>query len=213
MINIQETSQITKIYLVENCYGDPNKVYIGKTKNCRKAKHLRTYGDKAKYFYIDEVDSLEYKDWIKLERFWIEQFRQWGFQLMNGNNGGGGPSFCSEESKLKLRIKNKGKPKPQGFGKNISKVKLSQNLVMSQETKDKISKSKTNHPCFQTKSFKEKHSKPINQLDKNGDIINSFKSIEAASNSNIKFKRSNISCCLTGFSKSAYGYKWEYKNL
>lgn len=27
---------MTKIYLVENCYGDSNKVYIGKTKNSRR---------------------------------------------------------------------------------------------------------------------------------------------------------------------------------
>jgi hypothetical protein len=31
---------ITKIYLVENCYGDPNKVYIGKTINSRKKVHI-----------------------------------------------------------------------------------------------------------------------------------------------------------------------------
>ena len=33
---------ITYIYLVENCYGDPNKVYIGKTKNSRKTQHQKT---------------------------------------------------------------------------------------------------------------------------------------------------------------------------
>jgi group I intron endonuclease len=118
----------------------------------------------------------------------------------------------NQPRKDKLSNANKGKPKPQGFGENISKIKLSQNIIMTQETKDKISKAKIGHSCFQTKSFKEKHFKPINQLDKSGNLIKSFKSIEEASNSNIKFKRSNISCCLTGFSKSAYGYKWEYKN-
>jgi hypothetical protein len=35
---------MTKIYLVENCYGDPNKVYIGKTINSRELNHKKTYG-------------------------------------------------------------------------------------------------------------------------------------------------------------------------
>ena len=49
------------------------------------------------------------------------------------------------------------------------------------------------------------------QLDKENNIIQEFKSIEEAEKSNLKFKRSNISCCLTGFSKTAYGFKWIYK--
>lgn len=106
---------------------------------------------------------------------------------------------------------NKGKPKPKGFGEKISKIKLSQKIKMSQETKDKISKAKKNHPCFQTASFKEKKMKPVIQMDKEGNIISEFKSIKEAADSNPKFKRSNISCCLTRISKTAYGYKWEYK--
>lgn len=174
-------------------------------------------------FWIKEYNALESDNFYNLvdfsagwnlEKLGKEKYDYVSKKISNSLINQPKPWLHQDQSrKDKLSNANKGKPKPQGFGKNISKVKLSQNLVMSQETKDKISKSKTNHPCFQTKSFKEKHSKPINQLDKNGDIINSFKSIEAASNSNIKFKRSNISCCLTGFSKSAYGYKWEYKNL
>ena len=33
-------TEITKIYLVTNCYGDPNKVYIGKTAACMKRNGL-----------------------------------------------------------------------------------------------------------------------------------------------------------------------------
>ena len=38
---------ITRIYLVENCDGDMNKVYIGKNKkgcDSRKSTHKRTFG-------------------------------------------------------------------------------------------------------------------------------------------------------------------------
>ena len=46
--------KVTKIYLVENCYGDLNKVYIGKTINSRESNHKKTYGDCIKYTFIDE---------------------------------------------------------------------------------------------------------------------------------------------------------------
>jgi len=112
----------------------------------------------------------------------------------------------------KLHQANIGKPKPEGFGTKISNIKSSQNLKMSDKTKQKISQAKKGHACFQTDSFKEKHSKPIIQLDKEDNIINEFKSINEAANSNIMFKRSNISCCLTKKSKTAYGFKWVYKS-
>jgi group I intron endonuclease len=111
----------------------------------------------------------------------------------------------------KKRKANKNKSKPEGFGKLISDIKKAQNKTMSQETKNKISKAKKNHPCFQTDSFKEKHSKSILQFDKEGNLLKEFKSIQEAADSNEIFKRSNISCNLSGISKYAYGYKWVYK--
>lgn len=51
----------TKIYLVENCYGDSNKVYIGKEKShkssSRKTEHTKNYGENIIFTYIDEVDG------------------------------------------------------------------------------------------------------------------------------------------------------------
>ena len=108
---------MTKIYLVENCYGDSNKVYIGKTKNSRIGSHKRTYGKNITYTIIDEIYSLDHKLWKPLESYWIEQFRQWGFELMNINKKGGqGPGIYSEESKIKMR-----KPRKKGNGEKISK--------------------------------------------------------------------------------------------
>ena len=54
----------TKIYLVENCYEDPNKVYIGKEKNnkgrhsSRNYDHKKRFGNDIIFTYIDQVDSL-----------------------------------------------------------------------------------------------------------------------------------------------------------
>jgi hypothetical protein len=103
----------TKIYLIENCYGNNNKVYIGKTKNSRKIAHAKTFGNQITYTYIDEISSLNREDWGPLESYWIEQFRQWGFEIMNKNKkGGGGPEFVDDNIKILISNKLKGKKKP-----------------------------------------------------------------------------------------------------
>lgn len=103
----------TKIYLITNIDYNPFKVYIGKTKNCRKNNHELNYGKQITYDYIDEINSLDYKDYGPLESFWINQFKVWGFEVVNNNEGGGGPSkwsdelLNSEENKLRIeKIKN-----------------------------------------------------------------------------------------------------------
>lgn len=104
------TIHTTKIYLVTNCFGDPNKVYIGKTIKSRKAAHKRTYGDQIEYTYIDEIQSPNRKDWKNLETYWIQQFQVWGFQIMNKRKtGGGGLEFCPEPVKDKMRKARLGK--------------------------------------------------------------------------------------------------------
>ncbi len=96
---------MTYIYLVENCYGDPNKIYIGKTKNSRSREldHIKKYGSKITYTIIDETSSLEYEKWEPLETFWIEQFKNWGFDLINKRKkGGNGPSYRTDEDKANI---------------------------------------------------------------------------------------------------------------
>lgn len=92
---------MTYIYLVENCYGDSNKVYIGKTKNPNKRKndHKRTYGSED-YIIIDQVDSLDRKKWRPIETMWIQSFIGWGFDVVNPRKeGGGGMESWTEEQK------------------------------------------------------------------------------------------------------------------
>jgi hypothetical protein len=89
----------------------------------------------------------------------------------------------------------------------ISQIKTG--IKLSEEHCDKIKQGKLGKR--QPQSFLDKKYKPITQLDKENNIIQEFKSIEEAEKSNTIFKRSNISCCLTGLSKTAYGFKWVYK--
>lgn len=114
MINITTPQELTKIYLVTNCYGDPNKVYIGKEKSIkntshRKSYHKKKFGKDIIFTYIDEIESLNRKDWKPLECFWIEYFGYFGFDLINKNGGGGGPENHKNDTKLKISLSNIGK--------------------------------------------------------------------------------------------------------
>ena len=140
----------TRIYLVENCYGDMNKVYIGKTKDSREWPHKFKFGPQITYTYIDEVNSLRKEDWKPLECFWIEQFRQWGFEIMNINKGGSGPEFKTEESKRKVSESLKGHEVTEETRRKISESTKGQKR--SEETRKKI---KASHS---TPEYREKMS-------------------------------------------------------
>jgi hypothetical protein len=127
----------TFIYLVTNCYDNPNKIYIGKTINSRYQNHKKTYGNNIKYDIIDEINSLNRKDWEPLETYWIEQFRQWGFDIVNPRKkGGGGMEFLdeyqkelrrkpkSEETKLKISQSNQGKKRTPEMIEKYKKIRL-----------------------------------------------------------------------------------------
>lgn len=220
---------ITKIYLVENCYGDPNKVYIGKektNKQCRSREyfHQKTYGKNIKFTYIDEILSLERKFWRPVERFWIEQFRQWGFKIQNKNDGGGGVCYHSLESKNKISKANKGiksalghkqsketrlkiskalkgKPKPKGFGNMMRKVRIG--VPKPKGTGEKISKALKGRK--NTTLMKK-----VIQMDLDGNFIKEWDSqLDAAISTNSN--SSTISKVCRGKLKSTNGYKWKFK--
>jgi group I intron endonuclease len=183
-----------------------------------------TLGEREEYWinYFNAVESKDFYNIRSKTSGWfnkdlnLEKYKYVVNKISKGNQGKivtqetKDKISNNQERKNKLKVANLGKSKPEGFGEKISKIKKDQNISMSDEIKTKISQAKKGHACFQTQSFKEKHSKAIIQLDKDNNIIAEFKSIDEAAKSNIKFKRSNISCCLTGRVKRAYGYLWKY---
>lgn len=224
MINITTSQELTKIYLVTNCYGDPNKVYIGKTiNNFRESNHRRKFGKDIIFTYIDQVESLDSKDWKPLECFWIEYFRQLGFNLQNKNKGGGGSGFHTQETRNKIN-----KPILQynlegNFireWKSATEVKNILGLKNSEITAVCKGRQKTsynfiwrykNDPLNKKFILKYKNNnKAISQYDKHGKLINSFKSIKEASNY-LKIGSSGVvECCKKRF-KTYYGFIWRYK--
>lgn len=199
--------KITKIYLVTNCNNDPNKVYIGKTKNSRKYHHQQTYGKNITYDYIDEVKSLSKKDWEPLESYWLEQFKQWGFEVVNKRKiGGSGPEFMTEEICRKISEGKKGKKHKPYSNKGKPNYKL-------RGPNPKISESKKGKPNFKNRgpnSNKGKHLKvPVNQLDLHGNFIKTWPSRKEAGEA-LGIGRSDIVACCNGRQKTAGGFKWDH---
>lgn len=187
----------TKIYLVTNCYGDPNKVYVGKTTGTRKSVHKRRFGSQIMYDYIDEINSIKREDWVPLESFWIEQFRQWGFELMNKNEGGGGSSFQSDEVRLKKSRSMKGKYTRLG-------------AILSEDTKNLMRLAAIGKPKPWLKGRKvHRPFKPIIQYSLGGEFIKKWSSPGAASDM-LKIGKSNIRAAARGCQKTAGGYIWKY---
>jgi len=206
------------IYLVENCFENPNKVYVGKTKSPknRKIDHKIKFGKNIIYSIIDEINTFDKKIWEPIESYWIEQFKQWGFEIQNKNNGGGGPSYRTEES-IKAQIqKQKGKKHSketcnkrsqsmkQIWSTKINYVGHNKGKILSKETKDKMSKSS---PKIRPYSYK-----PIIQYDLKGNIIKEHNSVtEACLSVNKPNRQGDITSVCRGNQKTAFGYFWQYK--
>lgn len=188
---------ITKIYLVTNIDNDPNKVYIGKTKTRwgRESKHKLKYGSQITFNYIDEVNSLKYEDWEPLETYWIGQFKQWGFTVVNKRKkGGSGPEYWTKEQKEKHRMSRPGSgPK-----------------YRSEEDKQRISKGNKGKP--KPEGFNHHLCHPIIQCDLEGNIVKEWKnSLEASKYTGIP--KCNIQNCYLGKCKTTGGFIWKAKTL
>lgn len=84
----------TYIYLLTNCNNNINDVYIGKSQEPirRLNEHKRIFGIQTEMSIIDEVDSSHIQDWAPLEKKWIIIYKYSKYNVLNKNNGGGGPS-------------------------------------------------------------------------------------------------------------------------
>ena len=186
---------ITYIYLVENCYGDPNKVYIGKTKNSRKTQHQKTFGKDIKYTIIDNIFSLNRAEWEPLETYWIEQFKQWGFNVINKRKkGGSGPEYLTQSQKNKI-----------SSNKQRS-LKISNNKQRSLKISNSLK-----HKYFERSG--PTSIKSIYQLDPiNKTIIKEWCSAASAADE-LKLNKGNLTQCLKKqrYYKTVGGFAWIYK--
>jgi hypothetical protein len=108
--------------------------YIGKSKNpkTRISSHKKKFGD-FNITYIDEVPNDEWEFW---EKYWIMQYKAWGFILENITHGGNGISFHTDESKQKIGKKLKNRISP-SKGKKMSEE---EKQLRSQKAKERFLK-------------------------------------------------------------------------
>jgi hypothetical protein len=202
---------MTTIYVIEK---NNIPIYIGKTVNfnVRKFYHRKKYGNDITWFFIDQVEDNEWKFW---ETFYISLFKTLGFNLTNQNKGGGGATVytkdqCEKISKIKKGMKYKISEESR---KNKSE-KLT-GIKRSDETKQKIAKSKIGHSCYNDE-FKKKISdsspfkKTIIQYTLDNIKLNTFTSAQEAGRY-LNKSGSSIADCASGRQKTAYGFIWKYK--
>jgi hypothetical protein len=132
-------------------------VYVGKTINPlpqREKQHSRNFKENLKIHLLDVVNKNDWKFW---EIYWISQFKTWGFTLYNANNGGGGLDSHTDQTKMKMRNlphpgtseKLKGRERPDTRERMLGKT-------LSPTTRDRISKAKSNHECYQSQERTDK---------------------------------------------------------
>jgi hypothetical protein len=191
----------TVIYYLHR--GDNIPFYIGKSKKYleRLENHKQVYGPNIQMFILDIVE-----DWRYWEKYYIQKYKELGYILENKNSGGGGPEFVSQETINKI----KNHPTR---AKKISKARVGRPMKhkgkpFSEEHKAKIKATRD----FLKSRKNIWQQKPVIQLDLEGNFIREFGSQSKAQYFMGKYKSDGVGACCRGEQKTAYGYRWEYKN-
>jgi hypothetical protein len=191
----------TKIYYLHR--GDNIPFYVGKSRRHleRFENHKQTFGSNIEMKVISEV-----KNWRCWEKYYIKKYRDLGYQLENKNEGGGGPEIVSQETRNKISNHTT-------RGNKISKANKGKTMAhkgksFSEEHKAKIKATrgflKGRPNTWQTKA--------VLQYDLEGNFIKEFVSQIEAQYFMGKPKSDGIGAVCRGNQKTAYGYKWKYKN-
>jgi len=178
-----------------------NEAKNSKTNNHRInwIKSLLAKDLKPKMEIIDTIDG----DWEWLEEYWISQFRTWGFNLVNGTNGGENPPSWLGKTHTKEHIlkMQKGREK---WWKSLENG-------LPEEWKKNISSAHKNNNYYPTNAI-EKNKIKVNQYSLNGEFIQTWNSITEASH-NVKLKNiSGIRQVCLGQRFKAGGFRWCYEN-
>lgn len=149
--------------------------------------------------YVDEMEFEEGEKWDWFEIYWIQQFKNWGFDLTNIKKGGEDNHYTepSEEVIRKRAEKIIGKPRSETTKQKISESTTGK--IYSDSTIKKIKDSITS-----------KQGRPVYQCDiKTGEIIKEWSSGAEAARE-LDLDKANLNSCCRGKKKSCGGYKWIY---
>ena len=135
---------------------------------------------------IEVVEVVPINEWIFWEKYWISQFRVWGFNLINYTNGGDGCTFGNQTS---FKKGNK-----TWLGKNHS-----------EESKKLIG----DNNFFKGKPAHNRRA--VTQKDLDGNIIKKWGSIQEAALTTNSTNSKIIACCKRK-RKTHNNFKWDYTN-
>ena len=224
----------TFIYILQDPITDEVR-YVGKSINPSRRYHSHLWSKPKVKFHsyywiqkllknnlkpiitiIDETDN----NWIQLEQYWIEQFKQWGFNLTNVTNGGEG-AFGAGQWNNKIiscydingiyketfkSIKSASIKYNISHGHLISALKGK--LILCQNLQWRYGDNTNNINSIVIYGKMTKHLK-IAQYTINDELIQIFESIKDIS-IKLNYKNTaNIYQCINNKRKTCYGYKWK----
>jgi hypothetical protein len=192
----------TKIYYLHR--GDDIPFYVGKSRRHleRLENHKQIFGSNIEMKVISEV-----KNWRRWEKYYIKKYINLGYQLENKNEGGGGIDIMSQKTKDKIRQSVLGKKYSLETCKKISMALKGK--PFSEEHKAKI---KTTRGYLKGRA-NTWQALPVLQYNLEGNFIKEFASQTEAQYIMRKPNSDGVGACCRGNQKTAYGYKWKYKQL
>lgn len=182
--------------------------YKEKRNNKRKIDWIKKLRNENLKPIMEVLDEINLSDWTFWEKYWISQFKTWGFNLFNVSLGGEGfnPQVGfkhSEDSKIKISQSGKGRIHAEFTKKLISKSKMG--IKFSDEHLENLSKSHKGQ-------VHQSVLKPVIQIDSvTGEKINEFTSIKEAEKQT-GIANEVISKCCKNKCKRAGFYYWCYKS-
>lgn len=212
----------TKIYVLKR--PDTKEVrYVGKTIQKLK-KRLSGHITKAKYSRSTYVSCWIYnllinnkrplielveetENWIEREKYWITKYNNLCNHSIGGESGTLG-YIPTQSHRDKIANKLKGRKRPKEVRDKISKSHI--NKKLSNSTKEKLRKINLGKK-YSIKSRIKRGSKIVQQYSLDGILLNEYYSLGNCSEKT-GYSKGNIGNVCNGITKSAYGYKWKYKN-
>jgi len=136
--------------------------YIGKSNSPIKRKyfHKKEFG---KNIILNVLDEVYLKEWVFWEKYYIELYYSWGFNLKNKNKGGNGPLNWSKEKKLQHSKKFKDNNHSKYYTKEI-RGKMSKGCMGKSNFAGKNHTLSSRNKISKSNLGKEKHT-PISKRD------------------------------------------------
>jgi len=212
------------IYKITNPNG---RIYIGQTTNyvirwekyrklnCKDQpslyNSLKKYGPENHKFEVIEKCDVTRLD--EREIYWGELYDVLSNKHLNNRLGRGFGSYDSEETKLKKSLAHKGRSNYWLKGKSLSEQhrnKISKSKKGVKQNRTKIRKDKGVSRTSHIEKVVKAKSKPVLQLDMEGNFIKEWNSGKEAATL-LGFKQSNINACCNGKINKYKGFMWEFK--